>query len=53
VDIRDKNEFEFVCPYGSVLPWRTAGASGASGDSPYGFIAVTVLNTLQCPDTVS
>lgn len=49
IDIRNGNEFTFVIPYTSILPYRPTFGN----DAPYGTIFFHVLNPLIAPATVS
>lgn len=47
VDLRDSNEFSFVCPYASTSPYKRTRLD------PYGSLHIYVLNQLVAPDSVS
>jgi hypothetical protein len=49
IDLRMGNEFSFVLPYASVVPFRDI----SSGISAYGVVWVYVLNELVAPASVS
>lgn len=46
IDIREGNEFEFVIPYCSPVPYLQSG-------QPMGILQIFVLNPLRAPDTVA
>lgn len=47
IDIREKNEFQFIVPYVSVFPWHYMSWGSL------GTLQVSVLDPLICPATVS
>jgi hypothetical protein len=49
IDVRNGNEFTFIIPYTSILPYRPLFGN----DAPYGTIYFHVLNPLIAPATVS
>lgn len=52
LDIRQANEYSFVMPYASVVPYRSVLRMFGEGPNEYGSISLRVLNDLIAPANV-